>query len=416
MLGEEEERLTSSEELLLLGLRQRQGGEVDIDNSDNLTEAAEDVAALQPKRKKARKNPKMKVKVGDNVLDAVRDTFEYMCGFLDPTSLLQLSRAKQVWTLHSLGRTNTRLWRPAAELALCNAGIEATERGAVMLRAGTCKNYKTIVALYADRGCMECGKMRIRKVNLKFGWRFCEQCEHSSTISTYRLGKEGYSYPPGMLQDLQHTTAQLWSRWHGTYDVTFYSLRAIRSWLSRHGEPSLAEQKRIRDECAAMVAEEALVQRERKQLRADEHKRSLAESARLRTVRRLQIRALLADRLNVNNEEPGEDEAIWEEAIATLDASTNKFWNQPRDLTVRDRKRLADKLAKPLIDAYHATAVVRGERATTQALAEEAVQLRIDQLNLIKLQLRNQTSFEYECDAANFPSKNFGSTKLIFVL
>jgi hypothetical protein len=305
----------------------------DDDDDDGGDAADEQEAAAERKRKRAKRARKNK----EAPLDAIRDLFYMMCGYLDPASLLALSRCKQAWTLNVLNRDKVRLWEPAARSLLAQYDMEVDVPS---------RNYKATVALLSDRGCETCGKARIRKVVFEFGWRLCKACTHAATISDYRLTNEYPDVPHEtmrhMLTDLPCTSADLWSRWYGDYTLNFYAVRMCNTWLTLRGFPTLASQQRVQLERARVAREVARIQ---SLARAKQQRRDKVQ----RVKRHAQLRQQVIDVAPECT-----DDCAWEQTLRMLDEPTRRFWQEPHAVTEADRERMTIVTSSIIVAAYRA--------------------------------------------------------------
>jgi hypothetical protein len=103
-----------------------------------------------------------------------------------------------------------------------------------------------VFQLMANRGCEECGKIRIRKIYWPFAKRLCRRCLQNMTISDYRL-KTDYNIPSEFWPDnYQHV--QLWNKYVGVYDLRFFLISEVEAkfgkTLKQIAQEKYDEQKR----------------------------------------------------------------------------------------------------------------------------------------------------------------------------
>lgn len=105
------------------------------------------------------------------------------------------------------------------------------------------------------RGCHFCDNVRTRKRYPQFGDIVCcPECLKTRTISDYRLTND-YFIKEEVFQDLPHTTADLWSKYAGSYTLNFYwtatIVDRIGKSLTQHLDEIREQQKREADAKAA---------------------------------------------------------------------------------------------------------------------------------------------------------------------
>jgi hypothetical protein len=91
---------------------------------------------------------------------------------------------------------------------------------------------KDKILLYALTGCQFCKAPRIRKVYEEFGVRCCKECLYERTISDYRL-KTDFGINLNQLSNLPFTTADLYSRYNGSYSLDFYWIEDVEKMFGR---------------------------------------------------------------------------------------------------------------------------------------------------------------------------------------
>lgn len=145
-------------------------------------------------------------------------------------------------------------WQPAAKKIPHNHGLSPMR----------------LANLTCFSGCMACRKPRITKITWEFGVRFCTDCIHRHTVSNYHI--DTWDIPKSMYKHLPHTSAELYNRKFGMYDLDFYWKETIMSIFRQlHGDitpTQYLEQKarRLEEEKQRRKEEREIHGKERKKL------------------------------------------------------------------------------------------------------------------------------------------------------
>jgi hypothetical protein len=175
------------------------------------------------------------------------DVILYLARFMDGVSMYQFSQSTN-FTKHVFSNSySDKIWKekidelddeeyaeikgkqapPLQPSPFAFANSIKPEENSQGARGNEVPPPKRVFQLMANRGCEECGKIRIRKIYWPFAKRLCRRCLQNMTISDYRL-KTDYNIPsefwPNNCQNVQ-----LWNKYVGVYELRFFLISEVEA-------------------------------------------------------------------------------------------------------------------------------------------------------------------------------------------
>ncbi|KAL7746991.1 hypothetical protein RI367_007604 [Sorochytrium milnesiophthora] len=139
------------------------------------------------------------------------------------------------------------------------------------------KTPRYLMQLYGQIGCQRCQRQRIRKI-YPYGIRVCTDCLHEITIAEVYVRSLGLDRT-----GLSTNSTGMWSRWNGSYTVTFYLKKDLEQRCLEQYGMSMAQRRSAADaeaEARAIAHQEMLREQRRQRELAQRPQR--LEAARKR--------------------------------------------------------------------------------------------------------------------------------------